>query len=366
MPSTPDIQSPQNYSLNTTIVDNRRRSVRPVGKKRFLALVGTVMACVAPAAAEAKQFPDLNLDFLKPKHPLPEQWYAGTMIGYSPAFKKGEGGIEPMSNGIIPIGHYNSRGGLHKGASTKTFYQDEWFKQALTDRISVTIQPTWGITSAGKTASGGHMRNSKVQFEDLPVDFQYRLTSSYSPSLTVNMGFKAPTGQYNNLSNASQTLGSTGTFDLRYGAILQFIQPFFKHQMRFRIWGFGRTPVTSAKMKNISSYGSDQGFRGRAHVGSYGTEGVTAEFGLTRQWVLGLDLYSDWSSGTSFSGQYVRGPHKGNRMSRTGWSTDYNVGPALEYSYSANLSAAFEVVLTVAGHNTDRVISPQFGVYYAW
>lgn len=309
-------------------------------------------------------WPTINLGVLAPKEELPEQWYAGTMIGFSPAFLEGEGGYEPMSIGTLPVGRFDSKGNNTRGSSMKTFYQDEWFKQALNNRISVVVQPTWGITSAGHTASGAKVKSSHVQFNDLPVDLNYRFESTYSPSLTAYMGFQAPTGSFSNLGNAAQA-GGTGTWNLRYGMLLQFIQPFFNHQMRFRIWGFARTPVTSARLRNISAYGTDKGFMGRAHPGPYGTEGITAEFGITRQWVFGLDMFGDWASSTKVNGFYKNDPSK-KAPHRTGWSTDYQIGPTIEYSYNANLSAAFEMVIMAAGHNTAHTVSPQFGVYYAW
>ncbi|QDH15031.1 hypothetical protein E3E11_03180 [Oecophyllibacter saccharovorans] len=309
-------------------------------------------------------WPTINLSWLAPKKPLPEQWYAGTMIGYSPAFLEGEGGFEPMSIGNLPVGRFDSHGRQTRGSSMKTFTQDEWFKQALNNRISVVVQPTWGITSGGRTAGGTKVKSSKVQFNDLPVDLNYRFESTYSPSLTAYMGFQAPTGSYSNLSRASEA-GGTGTWNLRYGMLLQFVQPFFQREVRFRIWSFARTPVTSARLRNISAYGTGKGFRGSAHPGPYGTNGITMEFGITRAWVFGLDLFNDWSSSTKVHGFYKNDPTK-HAPHRTGWSTDYQIGPTLEYSYSPNLSGALELVVTAAGHNTPHIVSPQFGIYYAW
>lgn len=337
--------------------------VRPrSGRGHILAVCLTILFAGANKAQAKQIIPDLNLDFLKSKKPLPEQWYTGGLTSPSPAFPKGMFGSEPYLIGSLPAGSYNGKGSIVPGTHSKGISNVEFMKGAITNHLSIQMQPGYSYSSPNR--KGG--RGSGVEFDDLPIDFEYRLTKDYSPSLSLDLGFQAPSGNYSNLTDTSQGVGS-GAWTLRYGAIFQMVRPFFRHQMRLRVWAMGRTPVTSAHLKNINSYTGDvagmglQGFRGNAHPGPYGNNGFSMEFGITRELLVACDFFQNWASSTRISG-YNSNTH--TRVNgHTGWSESYNVGPALEYNFTGDLGAIIGATLPVAGHNTSRTISPQLAIW---
>lgn len=288
--------------------------------------------------------------------PLPEQWYTGSLYSPSPALPTpGMIAVEPYVASSLPAGAFNSKGHLDKNVgSQKSISQFSLFKYGLTSHLSFYLLPAYSYSW------GNHAKPSGLKFNDLPVEFQYRLTPHYTPSVSVYLGFNAPTGDYSNLANASEGVGQ-GAWFIRYGLHTQFALPFFSHAMRIRLWAQARQPVSSARLRNISSYGTEKGFAGRAHPGPFGNEGGSAEFGITKRWVFALDLYHTWSSSTT-----VRGVNRNTGAgvhARTGWSGAFNVGPAIEYNFSSSVGAVAGVILPVAGHNTARAIQPQCAVF---
>lgn len=288
--------------------------------------------------------------------PLPEQWYTGSLYSPSPALPgAGMIALEPYVTAGLPAGAFDSKGNLNKKVgSQKSVSQFILFKVGITNHLSLNMLPTYSYSW------GNHSKRSGLKFNDFPFEFQYRLTPHYTPSITVYLGANAPTGDYTNLANASEGVGQ-GVWAIRYGLHTQFALPFFNHAMRVRLWAQARQPVSSARLRNVTSYGTGNGFAGRGHVGPYGNDGGALEFGITRRWVFALDLYHTWAASTE-----VRGYNRttGARIrSRSGWSGAFNVGPAIEYNFSSSVGAVAGVILPVAGHNTSRSISPQCAVF---
>ena len=308
--------------------------------------------------ATAAQQPVVSIAEKPGPKPLPEQWYTGSLYSPSPALPTpGMIAVEPYVAAGLPAGAFDSNGHLNttKGAGGQhSISQFSLAKYGITNHLSIYLLPTYSYSW------GNHTKHSGLKFNDLPVEFQYRLTPHYTPSITLYFGVNTPTGDYKNLSNASEGVGQ-GVWALRYGVHSQFALPFFKHAMRIRLWAQVRHPVASTKLRNITSYGTEKGFIGRGHAGPYGNDGGSVELGITKKWVFALDLYHTWSTSSSVNGynrytkQYIH--------SRTGWSGAFNVGPGIEYNWTASVGGIVGVILPVAGHNTSRSISPQAAVF---
>lgn len=296
---------------------------------------------------------------LHPAHkPLPEQWYTGSLYSPSPALPApGMVAVEPYITAGLPAGAYDSNGRLNTkkfAGGQHNITQFSLLKYGLTDHLSLYLLPTYGYSW------GAHAKPSGLKFNDLPVEFQYRFTPHYTPSFSVYLGVNTPTGDYSNLANASEGVGQ-GVWAIRYGVHTQFALPFFKHAMRIRMWAQARQPVTTARLRNITSFGTERGFVGRGHVGPYGNEGGSIELGFTKKWVFALDLYHTWSASMSARGYNTRTGEK--VYNRSGWAGAFNVGPGIEYNWTANVGGIIGAILPVVGHNTSRSISPQCAVF---
>lgn len=320
------------------------------------AAAGTTVAASSHEAAAQK--PVVSIAEKPASKPLPEQWYTGSLYSPSPALPvPGMIAVEPYVAAGLPAGAFDSNGHLNtrKGAGGQhSISQFSLAKYGITNHLSIYLLPTYSYSW------GNHTKHSGLKFNDLPVEFQYRLTPHYTPSITLYFGVNTPTGDYKNLSNASEGVGQ-GVWALRYGVHSQFALPFFDHAMRVRLWAQVRHPVASTKLRNITSYGTEKGFTGRGHAGPYGNEGGSVELGITKKWVFALDLYHTWATSSSVNGYNVYSKKYIN--SRTGWSGAFNVGPGIEYNWTSSVGGIVGVILPVAGHNTSRSISPEAAVF---
>lgn len=291
----------------------------------------------------------------KKEKPLPEQWYTGSLFSPSPALPEaGMAAYEPYISSGVPIGAYNSSGALKKNKAQTSISQFSLMKYAITNHLSLYALPDYSYSW------GNHSKHSGVKFNDLPIELQYRFTPHYSPSFTIFLGFNAPTGAYTNLAEASEGVGR-GVWSIRMGLHSQLVYPFFKHAMRIRLWAVANQPVSKARLRNTTSYGTTVGFAGRAHAGQAGNEGGSLELGITKKWVFALDLYHNWSASDKVKGIYRQ--TKKHYVSRTGWSGLFNVGPGIEYNWTANIGGIAGVILPVAGHNAARTLQAQCAVF---
>ncbi|QCE34440.1 hypothetical protein FAI40_03300 [Acetobacteraceae bacterium] len=322
---------------------------------------------------DIKDQPDwmkIPMKWIEPKKPVPAHSWTGSLLSPSPSFPKGMWALEPYTVATVPTGNYDSHGNLiqHGGSQYDSLTSSWFFKGAPTDHLSVDITPAFSYSWTPQDGTAN--KNSHVGFDDLPFDLEYRFTDTYSPSISVVFGASAPTGAYNNLERAADGVGA-GVWKLRYGFNGQFVEPFFKQAMRVRWWAVARTPLGDASLKNTTSYGTGEGFRGSAHPGSTGEEGIAVELGITKRWLFALDLYEDWGSTTNIRGTYSYG-HNGCTQAQcafsqnTGWSTAWSAAPAIEYAPNGVLGLIAGVQVTAAGHNTSRTLAPQIAVMYAW
>ena len=289
----------------------------------------------------------------------PDQWYTGSL--FSPSGAESEAGmlaIEPYLEGIDPVGKYDSRGQVHATDPQHALTQFTLVKYGLTDRLTLYALPTfsWGWGQDGAT--------SGIKAGDLPIELQYRVLDAdkphFVPAVTGFLGFSAPIGDYDRLGRSQDGVG-TGAWLLRFGFVAQSeYRPVPGHALRVRLWAVGRQPFASAPLHDASVYDTPAGFAGRAHVGFSGNGGTSLEFGLTQRWVLALDIYRVWADGTSVDGRVADGtvPY----ASRSGASGTWNLGPAVEYNWSASQGAILGVIVPTDGHNTTRSVTPEIAV----
>lgn len=313
---------------------------------------------------------------LPPSKNVPEPggvvWYAGSLFSPSPALsKKGMIEVEPYFFGGIPDGSYDGGANFqHEGKGGKhhpnSFTQSTLLEYAFTSRLTLAAHPNYSYS----WGNGTH-KSSSLHFNDLPFEFKYRFGHSYARQISLYAGAVAPTGGYSNLSNG-QDSGGMGVWQARFGIVGQFKLPLGPYQQRFRVWASAEEPFTSTHIKNISAYGSKNGFRGTGHPGASGNEGMSWEVGLTERWIIGLDLYHIWSASNYYSGYQSQSLPGGmqtsqyTRSRKSGWSQGFHAVPALEYGFAANLSGVIGVDIVAIGRNTASTIKPEFALCYTY
>ena len=117
---------------------------------------------------------------------------------------------------------------------------------------------------------------------------------------------------------------------------------------------------------DLSVYATSKGFAGRAWPGNGVTADAAAEYSLTRNWVLALDVLYQRNASTTVSGSVpgslgaaadslsATAPFQ----SATGSSWSIAFAPALEYNFSSKVGALLGVRIIDIGRNTAASLTP--------
>ncbi|WP_233582169.1 MULTISPECIES: hypothetical protein [unclassified Asaia] len=292
--------------------------------------------------------------------PKREQWYTGSLISPSgPQFKAGVLGIEPYLTYNQAVDYLGSNGAsMPMESGQRTVSNSTMVKYGLTDNVSIQIFPA--ISYGWKRHDGS---TSGLKFGDLPVDFLWRFLDPnpkrYIPSLSLFAGMLMPTGDYTNLGRSQDGVGN-GAYVFRTALVEQSTYELpHDYTFRLRMWATFRRAVSSARLNDLTSYGTTKGFVGKGRPGMSGQAGASFEFGFNQRLVLAVDLLRDWANGARVWGT----EGSGRRIDRvSGSSGDWMVAPALEYSWSPRFGVVAGASTFFAGHNTSLNVAPQIAV----
>nr|WP_232091865.1 hypothetical protein [Acetobacter aceti] len=288
------------------------------------------------------------------------QWYIGSLVSPSGAKNHaGDAGIEPYFSYSQPVGTFASNGTGHPlHPRQQTFSNSTMWKYGILDDLSIQAHT---VISYGWKHGAGHAHGPK--FGDFPVDMIWRFMRAnpkrYIPDLNLFAGVIFPTGDYSRLG-ASQDGFGTGAYVFRMALTEQstYTLP-GGHELRLRVWSWFRHALNSARLRDVTSYGTSEGFVGRGSPGMSGQVGFSLEYALNQKWVLAADVARDWSNGSRLKGRYA----SGQTVNKTGSaSTDWQVAPAIEYNWNARWGVIAGSAVYYAGHNTGIKVSPQFAI----
>jgi len=123
--------------------------------------------------------------------------------------------------------------------------------------------------------------------------------------------------------------------------------------------------ATKVDLHDVSVYGTQTGFRGRAEPGRTLYVNPAWEYSLTRSWVLALDATYRYQSNTRVLGLNVFDPSGSPGIHLdSGPSRAFGVAPAVEYSWKPNLGVIVGVRIIPAGRNSDATVSPAVAINY--
>lgn len=288
-----------------------------------------------------------------------DQWYTGSLVSPSgPLSKQGMFLLEPYMYYSVPsgmIGPHNNNVPMssprQQSVTSFTIY-----RYALTDYLSIQTTPAISYRwKHGDTTSSG------LKIGDVPVDLMWRYLTAdpkrFIPTLNLITGVSFPTGDYSHLGRSQDGVGS-GVYTYRATLTEQstYTMP-NNHELRLRLWATFRRALNSAHLRDVTSYGTTRGFRGHGQPGMYGEAGFSLEYGITQRWVFAIDVARDWANGSRLKGHYASGLKVDELSAGSG---DWQVAPALEYNWTPNYGVIAGVSVYYAGHNTSRVVSPQF------
>jgi hypothetical protein len=282
--------------------------------------------------------------------PRDDAWWTGPLLAASPgSLTPGHFLIEPYLFDAIPQGHFDNDGQRHPAPHANEFGSQSYLLYGLTNNVGVGLIPRFGFNdvSVGRDSS-------KLGVGDLSVQAQYGLTKfqegSWIPTTALVVQETLPTGKYDRLGDRPADGLGLGTYSTNLALYSQY---FFwmpngrilrtRLDLSYQISG-------SAGVRDVSVYGTDGGFRGRARPGNVAVVDAAGEYSMTQHWVLAMDVLYEHDGSTHV--------HGAGLDFDSGQSHTWSLAPAIEYNFNSRVGIIAGAKLTVAGRNATAVLIP--------
>jgi outer membrane putative beta-barrel porin/alpha-amylase len=282
--------------------------------------------------------------------PRDDAWWTGPLLAASPgSLTPGHFLIEPYLFDAIPQGRYDNDGQRHPAPHANDFGSQSYVLYGLTSKVGVGLIPRFGFNdvSVGRDSS-------KVGVGDLSVQAQYGLTTfregSWIPATAFVVQETLPTGKYDRLGDRPADGLGLGTYSTNLALYSQY---FFwmpdgrilrtRLDVSYQISG-------SAGVRDVSVYGTEEGFRGRARPGNVTVVDAAGEYSMTQHWVLAMDVVYEHDGSTHVHGSGLNFD--------SGRSHTWSLAPAIEYNFNSRIGIIAGAKLTVAGRNATALVIP--------
>ncbi len=288
-----------------------------------------------------------------------DAWWTGPMLAPSAAMlPHGHVLLEPYVFDVISTGSLDASGAHHAAPASQELGSLTYMLCGLTDRITVGMIPRFFYNEVA-----GAPNSSGVQVGDLEVQAGYGITQyqdgSRVPALAFVIDETLPTGRYDRLGRASDGVGA-GAYATGFSLYSQdyFWMPNGRI-LRARL-DLTYTLSSAVRLEDASVYGTAYGFRGHAYPGDGCTVDAAAEYSLTRNWVLAMDVVYQYNADTGVRGSLP----SGGAVFETDSGSGYSVGfaPAIEYNWSARAGVLLGVRIISIGRNTATTVTPALAV----
>lgn len=283
-------------------------------------------------------------------------WWTGPILASSAdTTPQGHLLVEPYFVDATSTGSFDGRGSRHNAPRTHSIRSSTSIIYGLTDRTSIGIFPTFGFNRDERGAQ------SAVRMGDLALQAQYRLTGgtdSGVPTISILLSESIPTGRYDRLG--PRALGGMG-----YGAYVTtasvYSQYFFwlptGRLLRTRL-DLSYSISAPVNVRDVSVYGTPEGFRGRADPGNSFAASLSEEYSLTRSWVLALEVAYQHSDNTTVTGSTQATLHqRALYATGSGARSSVEIGPEIEYSWSSRIGLLAGTIFTPAGRNAPQTLT---------
>ncbi len=286
-----------------------------------------------------------------------DAWWTGPMLAASGAtLPQGHFLVEPYLFNIATNAHFDADGNRHAAATENDLGSLTYMLYGLTDRVTVGMIPRffYNMPPVGASSSG-------VGVGDLTLQAGYGITQftdeHHIPSISLVLDETLPTGRYDRLDRPSDGFGA-GAYATGFSVYSQ--QYFWMPNGRILR---GRLDLTytvssSVSVADQSVYGTPVGFRGHATPGDAATIDASAEYSITREWVVALDVVYQHNDSTHLHGSQPSGEFSAD----SGSSYSLGFAPAIEYNWSARAGVLLGVRIIQIGRNTSASITPAVAV----
>lgn len=306
-----------------------------------------------------------------------QPWFTGTLLcpsGY--VVPKGYMNVEPYVFFTDTFGHYN---GNWKPKSMPRFwsvnpYFPVWI--GLTEKLDLQTSPQfyWNETQG----------RSATRFGDWPVTLNIQLIEEkekkWWPAIKLILREVFPTGKYQKLNPNKLGTDATGYGAFTTSAGLAFSKLFHFQKIHFLNTRFfiNFSVPSRVHVKGFNTYGGGVGTNGYVYPGYFITAIAGAEYSLTQNWVLAMDIFNIYTNKTRFKGKKgTGGSAAGNPLS--GFETDTTPGeatvgvpssdtlslaPAIEYNFSEWIGVIGGCWFSIAGRNTGQFVGGVLAVNF--
>jgi len=278
---------------------------------------------------------------------LEDAWWTGPLLANS-------ANTLPRGHFLVETYVYDVIGPHSHALGSRTYAE-----YGVVDQLTVGVIPVFGYNKVDTgTSSAG------IRFGDISLLAQYRLTQFHEhkwvPTTAIQVQQTFPTGKYDRLATrpsdglgagaytTSVALNSQTYFWLPNGRILR---------MRLDV---SESFSSHVDVRDISVYGTTNGFRGRAQPGNSLLIDAAWEYSKSRQWVLALDAIYVHNENTA-----VIGTKNGKTVrldSDSSWA--FGFAPAVEYNMSSKLGVIFGVRVMAPGHNASTTVAPVVAINF--
>jgi hypothetical protein len=331
-------------------------------------LITTTLSVCAVGRVSGDPTPDnpgtpvASMDQSSGRQARADAWWTGPLLAASPAtLPPGHFLIEPYVFDAIPRGHYANDGSIHNGPHENNFGTQSYILCGLIDTLSAGLIPRFGFNdwSQGRSSSG-------VRVGDLTLQAQYRLSQfeegHWVPTTALVLGETLPTGKFDRLADRPADGLGSGV----YSTTLSFYSQSFFWLPTLRIvrvrLDMSHTFPASGDLHDVSVYGTQQGFAGRVHTGASTVIDLAAEYSITRNWVLALDVVYEHDARTRVGGFNVAPASSGFGATPvaldSGAGHTWGLAPAIEYNFNSRVGVIGGAKLTAAGRNAAAVVIP--------
>jgi Putative MetA-pathway of phenol degradation len=285
-----------------------------------------------------------------------DAWWTGPLLAANAAtLPAGHLLFEPYLFDVITTGHLDTGGARHSGPYEHDIGSLSYLLYGLVDRVSIGLIPHFAYNEPA-----GQPNSSGVGIGDLTLQAAYGLLrfqdGRHTPDLSLVVQETLPTGAYDRLSRPSDGFGA-GAYTT---SLAVYSQDYFwmpnGRILRARL-DVTYAVSSSVDVRDQSVYGTPYGFSGQAYPGDSFTADAAAEYSLTRNWVLALDVVYQHDETTRVSGT-VPGASPAGFQSSSGSSYSIGFAPAVEYNWTARVGAIFGVRIIELGRNTATTVTP--------
>jgi opacity protein-like surface antigen len=290
-----------------------------------------------------------------------DAWWTGPILAASPGtLPRGHFLIEPYVFDAIPRGHYDQNGTRIGGQHANNYGSQSYILYGLVDGLTVGFIPRFAFNDPSEGR-----RSTAVGVGDLTLQAAYGLTrfeeGHWIPSTAFVVQETLPVGKYDRLGDRPADGFGAGVYSTTLALYSQY---FFwmptGRILRTRL-DFSYTLAGSAPVRDVSVYGTDEGFRGRVRPGNSLVVDAAWEYSVTRNWVLALDVEYARFSSTHVAGVDLKGD--GGALQsvvalNSGPGHTWSLAPAIEYNFNSRVGIIAGAKLTIAGQNASAVIIP--------